>query len=71
MRSSETRTFLSLENGVYYKFILLFSLQSLSPGQIPVVTRCVLITSFAKEIKLICHAFFKATLPAEVCRIYS
>lgn len=69
--SSETRTFLSLENGVDCKFIFLFWLQSLSRGQIPVVTCCVLTIYFAEETKSIPHAFFKARLPADGCGIHS
>ena len=69
--SSETRTFLSLENGADCKFIFLFSLQSLSRGQILVVTCYVLIISFAEEIKSISHVFFKASLLVDDCGIHN
>lgn len=60
---------MSLENGVDCKFRFLFLLQSLSQGQIPLVTCCVLITSFVKEIKSIPHEIFKVSLPVDGCGI--
>lgn len=58
---------LSLENCVDCKFRFLFLLQSLSQGQIPLVTCCLLITSFVKEIKSIPHEIFKVSLPVDGC----